>query len=416
MAKADTPRLAVLGAGPIGLEAALYARTLGMPVTVYERGRVAEHLQRWGHVTLFSPFGMNSTSLGRSAIRAENPKHELPDDNDNITGRDYVAAYLEPLAMTSQIIECLKLETRVVQIGKSGLLKEDSPPKRGDRKFRLLLREAKGEERIEEADIVLDCTGTFGQPRWLGEGGIPAIGEVSARPHIAGGVEDILGKDRPKYAGKTTLVVGGGYTAATHVSKLAELADNHPEMWTIWLARGPRSTPLPRYANDPFRERDRLAAKANMLACRGEGNIEFHASAQIQSVITAGPDKGFTVAADVAGKSMIWNVDRVIASVGYSPDSTVYRELQVQECLTSLAPGAAANAAARQAGGAWTPDAAGATLIKSTEPNFYILGAKTFGRNSQFLMRTGYDQVRDAFALISAKYDLNLYATKSKSA
>ena len=70
MAKTDTPRLAVLGAGPIGLEAALYARTLNLPVTVYERGRVGEYLHNWGHVRLFSPFGMNATSLGRAAIKA----------------------------------------------------------------------------------------------------------------------------------------------------------------------------------------------------------------------------------------------------------------------------------------------------------------------------------------------------------
>src|SRR3954452_24961323 len=138
MKKLDPPRLAILGAGPIGLEAALYARSLGMPVTVYERGRIAEHVQRWGHVKLFCPFGMNSTPLGRAALKAENPKHELPGETDCVTGRDHVAAYLEPLAMTGQLIECLKLETRVVQVGRAGLLKGDVGPKRAEKPFRLL--------------------------------------------------------------------------------------------------------------------------------------------------------------------------------------------------------------------------------------------------------------------------------------
>src|SRR5436305_13510806 len=92
MAKPDAPRIAVLGAGPVGLEAALYAHTLGLPVTVYERGRVGEYVQRWGHVRLFSPFGLNTTPLGRAALRAENPKHELPGDGDCITGQDHTAA------------------------------------------------------------------------------------------------------------------------------------------------------------------------------------------------------------------------------------------------------------------------------------------------------------------------------------
>ena len=47
-------RIAIIGAGPIGLEAAAYARRLGHEVTVYERGRVGENVGRWGHVVMFS--------------------------------------------------------------------------------------------------------------------------------------------------------------------------------------------------------------------------------------------------------------------------------------------------------------------------------------------------------------------------
>jgi thioredoxin reductase len=407
MPKPDAPRIAVLGAGPVGLEAALVARALGLPVAIYERGRVAEYVQRWGHVKLFSPFGMNSTPLGRSAIRAENPRHELPGDQDYVTGRDHVAAYLEPLAMTGQLIESLKLETRVIQVSRAGLLKTDSGPKRAERPFRLLLRDGKGEESVAEADLILDCTGTYGQPRWLGEGGIPAIGETAARSNVAGGLEDITGKDRSKYAGKSVLVVGCGYSAATHVCRLAELAASHPEQWTIWLARGPRSTPLPRHPNDPLKERDKLAARANMLACRGEGNIEFHANSTVEALVSHGPDKGFTVTAKTSGKTMMWNVDRVIASVGFSPDSTLHRELQVQECSVSLGPLGVAAALAKQTGGdCLTIASHGPAALRTTEPNYYVLGAKSYGRNSHFLMRAGFEQVREVFTLIAGKSDL----------
>src|SRR5215831_11092808 len=105
MPKAETQRVAVLGAGPVGLEAALYARRLDLDVTVYERGRIAEYVQRWGHVRLFSPFGMNATPLGRSAILAHDPRHEFPADNACVTGRDHVSAYLEPLASTNLIAD-----------------------------------------------------------------------------------------------------------------------------------------------------------------------------------------------------------------------------------------------------------------------------------------------------------------------
>src|SRR5689334_18000263 len=109
MAKTDAPRIAVLGAGPIGLEAALYARALQLPVTVYERGRAGEHVQRWGHVRLFSPFGMNVTPLGRAALLADHPRHDFPADADIITGRDHVARYLQPLAQSAALRDALRL-------------------------------------------------------------------------------------------------------------------------------------------------------------------------------------------------------------------------------------------------------------------------------------------------------------------
>src|SRR5579859_5644426 len=104
MARTEPMRIAVLGAGPIGLEAALYATSLQLPCTVFERGRVGDNLQRWGHVRLFTPFGMNSTPLGRARIRADQPEHTLPDANAILTGRGHLAAYLEPLALSPAVI------------------------------------------------------------------------------------------------------------------------------------------------------------------------------------------------------------------------------------------------------------------------------------------------------------------------
>src|SRR5438445_1074087 len=125
MAKSEKPRLAILGAGPVGLEAALYARKLDFAVTVYERGRIGEHLQQWGHVRLFSPFGMNVTPLGRARILAEAPQQTLPGDNDCTTGKEHLTAYLEPLARSPLIREHLRSETTVLRVGRRGYLKED---------------------------------------------------------------------------------------------------------------------------------------------------------------------------------------------------------------------------------------------------------------------------------------------------
>lgn len=405
MNRSDSQRVAVLGAGPIGLEAALYARQLGFNVSIYERGKVGEHLLRWGHIRLFSPFGMNSTPLGRAQLS----DHSLPADADCITGQQHRSAYLEPLAQCAMLKSCLQTDARVLTVGRSGWLKTDSPGdgKRAQSPFRLLIRQDKS-ERVDEADIVLDCTGTFGRHRWLGDGGIPALGELAAEPHVSYGLEDILGTRKDFYAGKTVLVIGGGYSAATTVCNLATLAEKHLDTWVVWLARTHRTQPLPRIPNDPLKERDRLAVRANSLATRGDGNVEFHPQCMVHSIEKL--NEGFKVTAFVAGKPRTWDAERVIANVGYQPETEMYRELQIHECYASQGPMALAAALAKQAGSdCLTISAAGSNLLRNPEPNYFILGAKSFGRNSHFLLKTGFEQIRDVFAQLTGKPNLDLY-------
>jgi hypothetical protein len=40
----------------------------------------------------------------------------------------------------------------------------------------------------------------------------------------------------------------------------------------------------------------------------------------------------------------------------------------------------------------------GPETLTNPEPGFFILGAKSYGRNSQFLMSIGWHQVDDVFA------------------
>jgi thioredoxin reductase len=405
MSRTDLPRLAILGAGPIGLEAARYAATLGFPIAVYERGRVGEHLRQWGHVRLFSPFGMNVTPLGRARLQAEDDHHELPDDNDLLTGREHLAAYLEPLAKTPLLKDCLYTNTAVLHVGRRGCLKGDS--RRAHQPFLLLLRGSENKERVEEADVVLDCTGTYGRHRWFGDGGIPARGELAAQNAIAYGLEDVLGERQGHYADRNVLVIGGGYSAATTVCNLAALAEKHPGTWVIWLARGSSTQPIRRIANDPLRERDRLAVRANTLATRTDGNVEFHPQTVVEAIEQAGPERGFRVIARKAGKPITWEVERVVANVGYAPDTELYRELQVHECYASQGPMNLAAALLKHAGGdCLTIPPQGAAALRNPEPHFYLLGAKSYGRNPHFLLRNGFQQVREVFSLITENADL----------
>jgi hypothetical protein len=325
---------------------------------------------------MFTPFGMNVTPLGMQTLRAEKRARDIPAETDLLTGRQFREAYLVPLAESETLLESMHLQSAVLNVGRSS----------SGKPFRLLVRAASGGERIDTADVVLDCTGTYITPNWLGDGHIPAVGELAARSHIAFGLEDILGERKAHYAGRSIVLVGDGYSAATTICQLAALAEEHNSTWVFWLTNGPRGAPLARIPNDPLKERDRLAVKANSLATRCDGNLEFHAQTTIDEVTCAGPDQGFRVAGRTAGKPMSWEVERVIGAVGYRADVRISTGLRVDEP---------------------------AGKPETREPGYFVLGAKSFGRDSGFLLKDGLDQIRRVFAAITGNPRLDLYAKRA---
>ncbi|MCS6865248.1 MAG: NAD(P)-binding domain-containing protein [Gemmataceae bacterium] len=381
MAKFSLPRVAIVGAGPIGMEAALYAKACGLPVSVYERGEVGDHLRQWGYVRMFTPFGWNVTPLGLAELRRIRGSRDFPQPRDSLTGQEFLESYLRPLAECETLRGSLHWGHTVWQIGRTLNRTKAEVSERGP--FRLLVTDANGQERIAVADVVLDCTGTWGHPNSLGDGGIAAVGERAARPHIAWGLEDICGPKRAHYAGRSIALIGDGYSAATTISALAELADEFPETWVFWISNGPRGAPLPRIPQDPLKERDRLAVRANALATRGDGNLEFHPQTVIDEVICHNPEGGFRIAGRSAGRPVVWEVERIIANVGYSADLGLCRGLLVDP-----------------------PD----RKPETREPGYYILGVKSYGRYSGFLLRDGFEQIRRVFAQIMGQSRLDLYA------
>src|SRR5205823_3424932 len=173
---------------------------------------------------LFTPFGWNVTPLGVHTLRNERPVRALPAEADLLTGRQLRESYLVPLAESEPLLESLHQQHTVLHVGRSTGQKK-SDPDDGKRPFRLLVRNDKGQERIDAADVVLDCTGTYATPSWLGDGNIPAVGELAAGPHLARGLEDVSGERKNHYAGRSIILIGDGYSAATTICALAALAE-----------------------------------------------------------------------------------------------------------------------------------------------------------------------------------------------
>jgi hypothetical protein len=364
---------------------------------------VAANVLAWGHVRMFSPFGMNRSPLGLAALRAQDPACKPPADDALLYGRDFATEYLLPLARSDLLVDGLHEQTEVVAAGRDMLLKgELSGDERGAADFRLLVRGTTpgdhARERFATADAVIDATGTFGHHNWLGPGGIAALGELAAAGHIEYGLPDVLGRDRQRYASRNVLLVGAGHSAATNLVALAELAGQAPDTWVTWVVRRAcddekAPQPLAVMADDPLPERLRLARSANRLAGDDANHVTFLGGTTVEAVSWHADLARFSVR--LAGKHAgEHEFDQIIANVGYHADSGIYRELQVGESPTAAAP-----------------RATGAQSLIVPEPDFYVLGAKSFGRDSRFLISDGLDQIRELFAIIGDRADLDLYAT-----
>lgn len=407
------PHVAILGAGPIGLEAALAAAQKGLPFTVYEAAdRIAASVRDWAHVRLFSPWRLNASPRVRERLRREGQEPPRGDaDPSYPTGAELLEKVLEPLAALPEIAPRLRLGHRVVAVGRDGFVKSDEigTGARAARPFRLLI-EDDGSERIERAQVVLDCTGSYAVPNALGDGGIPAPGEAAVE--AAGRLDRrIPNLDDPetaaRYAGQTILLVGAGHSAQTAAVGLAQLAESHDGTRGIWALRGDASALEP-LDDDPLAERAKLMARAAELAAGASPAVETRFGVVVESLtpIEDGVQVRLRRRDDVSGEAVeTVSVDRVLALTGSLGDHRLYRQLQVHECYATSGPMKLAAALLGESGGGGdclAQSSHGAETLLNPEPSFYILGSKSYGRNNTFLLRTGWEQVDEAFSLLEA--------------
>ncbi len=413
-------RIAIIGAGPIGLEAALLARQFGHDAQIFEKGHVAENILDWGHIRLFSPFGINTSEWGRGAIAKSLGHDALPGDDELLTGCEFAERYLIPLSRSPELTGRIHEQTQVQSISRRHFRKTDGigSAVRGREPF-LLLVEREGIQRVEFADVVLDCSGTYPHHQWVGDGGMPCLGERHSLTETNYRLPMIR---REEFGNRTTLVIGSGFSAATSVVKLAELAKLDPQTKVLWIAKSQpppyeSDGPLLRIPNDPLVERDRLAAKVNELASLGHVSraaspeapqhpVVWFPNAVVKSLKSSPTYRefnGFEIELDDSqateqGSALParLTVDRMIANVGYRPDRSIYEELHVHECYSTQGPiKLAAKLLGETSSDCIAQTSHGSDVLKNPEPNFFILGSKSYGRNSNFLLKVGIEQVCD---------------------
>jgi hypothetical protein len=398
----------VIGAGPVGLAAAAHLLERGLEPLVLEAGpQVGANIAQWRHVRLFSPWCL---ALDPISVRLlDQAGWSGPDPNALPTGGDLLEHYLEPLADLPALASRIHLNTTVVAVARQNLDKVRSPG-RDQLPFQVRVRDDHRRLRDFQARAVIDASGTWTQPNPLGASGLPALGEAEASAGIAYGLPDVLGRDRGRYAGRRTVVVGAGHSAATSLLALAELQRQAPGTEVVWAVRSATPRPLVGKGSaeaDELPARGRLATDLAVLV--QTGRIELVSGFRIHIVEPAGDRvrlAGDQLLGDdvIQAQDLVVEADAVIAATGFRPDHTIAAELRLalEPALESAAAlGPIIDPNVHTCG---TVPVHGLAELAHPEAGYVVVGMKSYGRAPTFLLGTGYQQVRSVVAALAGDH------------
>lgn len=396
MSNANLP-VAVIGAGPIGLAAAAHLLKQSETPLILEAGAsVGASILEWGHVRLFTPWRYATDPASTALLEAVGWQQSDPDQYP--TGAELVESYLKPLANLPCIQSNLRLNSRVIRIARSGFDKMKTTG-RDQAPFVLTVRANDGEEIKYSAKAVIDASGTYRSPNPLGANGTPAFNEAAFTSQIFYGIPDVLGREHSRYANKTVLVAGSGASAFNVLLDLTRLTEVAPDTKVIWVIRraltqrlfgGGEADELPARGSLGQRVRE-LVEQGNFLVVS-----EFKAT-QLRRVgdqISVGSDE-----------QTVGPVDEIIVTTGFRPDLSIFSELRVSLDPAVESPVALAEMIDPNIHSCGTVRPHGADELKQPEPDFYIVGSKSYGRAPTFLLLTGYEQVRSVSAAIAGDWE-----------
>ncbi|MEV4704313.1 FAD-dependent oxidoreductase [Actinoplanes sp. NPDC049316] len=382
----------VIGAGPVGLAAAAHLHERGLAFTVLEAGPAAgAAIAEWGHVRLFSPWRYDLDHAARRLL--ETAGWAAPDLDALPTGAELVEGYLKPLAKLPQLAPHVRYDARVEAIGRAGM---DRVRTAGRDRAPFVVRLASGED--VPASAVLDASGTWRTPNVLGANGLPAHGERAAADLIGPALPDVLGADRATYAGRHTVVVGAGHSAANTLLALAELAGQEPGTRITWVARG-GSIDRAVGGGDADALPGRGALGTGVKRLVESGRVELVTGFAVHAITPVGGHAELTA---VDGRTL--KADRIVGATGFRPDHSIADELRLDldpalGSTRALAPLIDPN---EHSCGTVRPH--GVDELTQPEPGYYAVGMKSYGRAPTFLLATGYEQVRSIAAALAGDW------------
>lgn len=379
--------VAIIGAGPVGLAAAAQLTAKNVPFILLEKGNeVGSNIRTWGHVKLFSPWKYNIDTTAKELLLQSG--WQTPNEEIIPTGLEIIKQYLKPLSELEQIKPYVFTNHQVISITRKSNDKMKSK-NRTSQPFIIYVESNEGVKTFE-ARAVLDATGTWGNPNPAQGNGVWLPVEKALKECIDYQIPN-CDENPTVYANKKLAVIGGGHSAINSLLNLVKLKETAPSTEITWILRK-ESVELAYGGeqSDALAERGALGTRIRQLV--EEEKIKVITPFFITSLSVNG--KVSIKGTSRNGELNLDGYDRLIVNTGSRPDFSMNSELRlsvdpVTESVTALAPLIDPNV---HSCGTVRPH--GEAELRQPEDDFYVVGAKSYGRAPTFLMATGYEQVR----------------------
>jgi hypothetical protein len=254
--------IAIIGAGPVGIEAALYARFLGYDIDLYDVGRPARAATRWNHRSMEVAVSACTTSLGHAALEAQDESYRRPDFSIVWTGQKYADEYLTPVAKTDLLHDFVHINSSILEVSRCRSCLEQLPrfgtsyrnrqsdvanslsssslgealQERCNDEFRLVVRSRDRGDYTARADIVIDCRGHFASVCGWGPSGGQSIGASQVEEFAHRWLPGDARFELRMVEGKQTLLFGQSEQAKRFAREWGDLCRTHDgDIKLIWI-------------------------------------------------------------------------------------------------------------------------------------------------------------------------------------
>lgn len=386
--------VAIIGAGPIGLAAAANLVERGIDFVIYEAGdTIAASMRQWGHIRLFSPWKHLVDPASRRLLEATGWVH--PDEDGLPTGAELVERYLAPLAALDAIASRIRTGVEVSAVAREGMDRTRTA-NRLTTPFLLRLND-RGDVTEATARAVIDASGTYRSPNSLASSGLEPLGLADVADLVNHALPDVLGRDRIRFAGRHTTVVGAGHSAANTLLNLATLAETEPGTRITWVIRNASAVRVTTSPDDELEARASLGARVDALVASGA--IEVLDRFEIVRLSRQGD--AVRIVGSRGGELVDHDTDLVVNATGFRPDLDMLREVRLDLDDIVEAPKRLAPLIDPNVHTCGTVEPHGFAELQQPENGFFLAGMKSYGRAPTFLLATGYEQVRSITAWLA---------------